>query len=191
MASLRATRPWLGVLLVLAASPVRAAPEAEAARVPAPLQAAILLKALKYEQRLGEAGGKLRIGVLRKRGDAASGAAQREMIESLGKLASASAPGVQGRGVQVLGLDERGYGAQPVDVLYLCPGLEQALAQVIAHTRKKQILTVTGEADLVARGAAMGIVVHAGKPQILIHLSAARAEGARFSSALLKIAKLR
>jgi hypothetical protein len=49
---------------------------------------------------------------------------------------------------------------------------------------------VTGVPDYVRRGVAVGIGVVQDKPQVLINLAAARAEGSDFDASLLRIATI-
>ena len=51
-----------------------------------------------------------------------------------------------------------------------------------------KLTTLTGVPDYVRRGVAVGIGVEQDKPQILINLGAARAEGSDFDASLLRIA---
>lgn len=80
--------------------------------------------------------------------------------------------------------------ANEIDVLYIAPLRAVDLADVTAVTRVRSILTFTGVPEYVAAGIAVGIGARGGRPHILINLSAARAEGADFSSELLKLAQI-
>ncbi len=74
-----------------------------------------------------------------------------------------------------------------VDVLYICPLRAIDFGVLTAASRAHGVLTYTGVPDYVAEGVAVGIGTRAGRPLIMINLEAARAEGAEFSSELLKL----
>ncbi len=76
-------------------------------------------------------------------------------------------------------------------VLYLVNGLSRTkLRRVTRLTRELKIISITGIEAYVQRGATLAAVVRKGRPHILIHLGAAKAEGAEFSSQLLQLAEI-
>ncbi|MEX1275111.1 MAG: YfiR family protein [Bacteroidota bacterium] len=77
-----------------------------------------------------------------------------------------------------------------VDILYATPLRSVDMNDVQRVTRRKQILTVTGVPQYVEGGLALGIDMKGQKPQILINLPAAKAEGADFSARLLNLARV-
>lgn len=77
-----------------------------------------------------------------------------------------------------------------VDILYLTPLRALEIGTVTAVSRAKKIVTLTGVPDYVESGLTVGIGTKGEKPQIIINLKAAKAEGADFSSQLLKLAKV-
>lgn len=77
-----------------------------------------------------------------------------------------------------------------IDVLYVSPLRSVDMNDLRTFTRQKQILTVTGVPEYVEGGLALGIDMKGQKPQILINLPAAKAEGADFSSRLLNLARV-
>ena len=77
-----------------------------------------------------------------------------------------------------------------IDVLYVTPLRSVDMNDLKTMTRRKQILTVTGVPEYVEEGLALGIDMKGQKPQILINLPAAKAEGADFSSGLLNLARV-
>lgn len=77
-----------------------------------------------------------------------------------------------------------------IDVLYVSPLRSVDMDDLQTSTRRRKILTVTGVPEYVERGLALGIDMKGQKPQILINLPAAKAEGADFSSRLLNLARV-
>ena len=75
-----------------------------------------------------------------------------------------------------------------ISVLYITPGSAKSLAAVLKVSEDLKLTTLTGVPDYVRRGVAVGIGVEQDKPQILINLAAARAEGSDFDASLLRIA---
>ena len=75
-----------------------------------------------------------------------------------------------------------------ISALYLAPGSAKALPAVLKVSEDLDLTTLTGVPDYVRRGVAVGIGVEQDKPQILINLAAARAEGSDFDASLLRIA---
>ena len=62
--------------------------------------------------------------------------------------------------------------------------------KITGVSRAKKVITLTSVPDYVESGLAVGIGVKGGKPRIIINLPAAKAEGANFSSQLLRLAKV-
>ena len=77
-----------------------------------------------------------------------------------------------------------------VNVLYIAPLRVLEIAGITRISRAKRIITLTGVPDYVESGLAIGIGTKGEKPQILINLAAAKAEGANLSSELLKLSKV-
>ena len=61
---------------------------------------------------------------------------------------------------------------------------------IIDISRREKIITLTGVPEYVNMGLAVGIDIRENRPQIVINMSAAKAEGADFSSQLLKLSKI-
>jgi hypothetical protein len=78
----------------------------------------------------------------------------------------------------------------PIDMLYIAPLRAVEIKTITAVSREKQITTLTGVPDYVESGLAVGIGIKGKKPQLLINLSAAKAEGANFRAQFLKLAKV-
>jgi hypothetical protein len=87
------------------------------------------------------------------------------------------------------GLDKLAYALEKYEIgaLYFTPLNRVPIDRVRILCRHYQVTTLTGVPEYVQAGLAVGIGLAMERPKILINLSAARAEGADFSSQLLKL----
>jgi hypothetical protein len=74
-----------------------------------------------------------------------------------------------------------------VDLYYVTPLRAIDVRAIAEISRTNRIRTITGVPDYVASGLAVGIGLLNQRPQIIVSLQAARAEGADFSTPLLKL----
>ncbi len=77
-----------------------------------------------------------------------------------------------------------------VDVLYVTPLSGVDIRGVAETCREFGVTSWTGVSSYVEAGLAVAVVESGGKPQVVVNLPAARAEGANFSSQLLKLARV-
>lgn len=76
-------------------------------------------------------------------------------------------------------------------VYYLPDGSSRStLEAVLSLATEKKIAVLGGNADLAQSGAAVGINVNAGKPEIIVNLKQCKLMGMNLSSQLLKLAKV-
>ena len=85
---------------------------------------------------------------------------------------------------------DRALSEDGVDIVYVAPLRAVDLAQLAAITRAHKTLTSTGVPDYVQAGLSIGLEVAEDKPKPLINREGAEAEGARFSSRVLRYARL-
>ncbi len=178
----------------LAASPDQPPPAAAAVVAP-DRQVLVLVRALAYDGNLkARAGGEVTVGVLARGGHGDS----EQMAEAISRaLHALGATKVQGLPIRTIKL---GYStpaalaaavrAEGVDALYVCPGLEADLPGILEVTRAAKVLSMAGSQEQLARGASVGVFPQEGKPTVFVNLPASRAEGAEFSSDLLRFAKV-
>jgi hypothetical protein len=76
------------------------------------------------------------------------------------------------------------------DILYVTPLRGISIDSVTAVSRSASRLTMTGVLEYVQQGVAVGVEIKGERPQLVINLSAARAEGADFASYLLRSARV-
>jgi YfiR/HmsC-like len=184
----------LGRVLILAA--LLSGPLAIAAdEVPPKQQVLILSRALVYDDKFKQrVGPEVRIGILTKSGNAASEATSAAMIKAWKGMGNLKLSGVPLR-VDRLGFKDAStlaatVAAEAIDVLYLCPGLENNLREILELSRKRQIVTIGGREEHVTGGASLGVFLNSGRATIMVNLTASRSEGASFSSDLLRLAKV-
>ena len=77
-----------------------------------------------------------------------------------------------------------------VDIVYVAPLRAFDLERIVRVSRERKVTTMTGIPEYCDAGIAVGIDLRGGKPEILIDVHAARAEGAEFSSRLLRLCKI-
>jgi hypothetical protein len=175
--------PWLASCLVVAL----AAP-ALAATLPPQQQALVILRTLAYDRNLkARAGAKVTVALLT--GDVPCAAVKSALEESGRELS------VSGLPVRVISV-AWGDGAaatlaaeKPVAV-YVCPGLDAAVATITGYTRQNRVLSFSGSPEDVDNGVAIGVIGRGDKAAVLVNLAAARAEGAQLDSALLRVAEV-
>ena len=74
--------------------------------------------------------------------------------------------------------------------MYVCPGVEDRLADLAKATDASDTLTFTSVSTYVARSVAVGLLSKGGKPTIQINLERAKAEGADLSAQLLRLTEV-
>ena len=182
----------LSALVVLLAA---SAAHAQEMPVPAPMQASLFTKILTFDRNLkARAGKELRIGVLYQKKVRSSLEAQEEFLRAM--------CGDPGRRIDGLPLNcvaiewtsapevEATLLRRAIRVLYVAPLRAVAIEEIVAISRARKITTLTGVPEFVQKGIALGLMLRAERPLILVHLTAARAEGADFNSQLLKLARV-
>jgi YfiR/HmsC-like len=85
---------------------------------------------------------------------------------------------------------ERSITTRGIDVIYVAPGNAKNVAAITKITQERSVTTVTGVPDYVRSGVAVGVGASQDRPQILINLASARAEGAEFDASLLRISTI-
>jgi hypothetical protein len=163
--------------------------------VPLDLQAKLLLKILTYDRNLKErADSAVVVGIVYD--------AKREDSEKARSKFSKALEPYSGKEVQHLlvshvSLEYVSWSdlsakikSNNVSALYVTPGNSGNLKGIIKASRADSILTATGVPKYVEAGVSVAFGSKEKKPQIIINLSSAKAEGVDFSSELLKLAKV-
>jgi hypothetical protein len=179
------------LLLALGAGRLLAGEEVQ---VPADLQAALFVKILSFDRNLrAQAGKDIVLGVLLQRGNRVSLDIATDLMRAVEGLAEPSETEPRLRAVPI----DVGRGdlaeqleALHVEALYVPPLRALAVADIAAAARRRGVRTLTGVAAYVREGLAVGLAVRDDRPEILVNLPEARAEGTDFSSQLLNLARV-
>lgn len=162
--------------------------------VPVEVQFSLFSKILPFDRNFKtRAESSITIGILYQRTFRMSLHAKEDMV----RLLQASRRTIDGKPVRFVELDLtedldslNANLLRSVDVLYVAPLRAVNISSISTLTRTQRILSLTGVPEYVANGLAVGIGTKGERPEILINLSAAKTEGADFSSQLLKLAKV-
>jgi hypothetical protein len=194
-------RPWRGpslVRAVVAAALVLAIGvpvHAEPMPLSPDLQLPIILRILVYDRHFeSRFGAELTLGVVYEPADPESVKAANDVAEYMYRVRGKT---VKGLSVRYFLLEysspeslDRSITTRGVDVLYVAPGNAKNLAGITRVSQEKGVTTTTGIPDYVRGGVAVGLGVSQDRPQILINLPSARAEGAEFDASLLRISTI-
>lgn len=162
--------------------------------VPVDIQLVLFFKILSFDRNLKEkVGEEILIAVCYERTFAGSLGARNELLKLLKELPVSEIEDVPLRFVSV-DISEAGVvdtiSRVGADILYVTPLHSVTIETITTASRAGKILTFTGVPDYVESGLAVGIGIKEEKPLIIINEPAAEAEGANFSSQLLKLAKV-
>lgn len=189
MVPLRALVRRLVVAAVLVSVASASAAEASKKR-----QAAILARVLSYELTLDErSGSSVGVAVVYKPGNAASEANADDWLRAFEALSSLKIKDKPFFSLRVpYGASELAAAVerQGADVLLLADGLGAEAPLIARYARSKQVLTASNDAALVERHTTVAVTEEGDKLKVVINLASAQGEGVRFSSHLLKLAKL-
>lgn len=179
----------LAVLAWLAPRPS----SAEGTAVPAELQAELLAKLAAYDRNFqARAGDVVRVLVVVKSGDARSklSAAAIELalsrIDRIGGLThqEKAVPFETGEALAKLCRTIR------ASVVYVTPGLDDAIDDIRGSLRGVDVLSVTAVADYVPRGVVLGFELLSGKPRISLNLEQAKLQNVNFKADALSLMKV-
>ena len=179
LALLLALRPGLAA----AAEPMPLRPD---------LQIPLILKILTYDRHIeSKAGEQVVVGIVYAPTDPSSVAAANEVGDVLFRFQDKTVKRlpIRYRLVEYSTPEalERTIDRWSISVLWVAPGSAKNLAGITSVSRRKGVTTTTGVPDYVRRGVAVGLDLGDARPQILIHLEAAREEGCEFDASLLRI----
>jgi hypothetical protein len=163
--------------------------------VTADRQVPLLLKILTYDRHLeARVGQQLVIGIIRSPTSAASVRACEDVLAIL--------QGYLGKTVKKIPIDfywhdysnpdklQAWVKAKKINVFYVAPGNDKNLGAILKVGQDSGVSSMTGVAEYVGRGVAVGIGERQAKPQILINLESSRREGSEFDASLLRVATI-
>ena len=192
MPAFRAASARVLPLAVMAALAL-ARPEAARAQdmdVPIALQAALITRVIAFDRNAPPANGPVRIVVVYQEGNRASHAVAHAIEKSLRGVLISDLP-VE---VSLVDIDRRDLTAalseeQPF-AAYLTPVRAVELEHIVRCLRAAQVRSFSGVAAYARAGVGVGIGALGDRPRLYINLSASRAEGADYQSALLQLAEV-
>lgn len=162
--------------------------------VPVDLQYALFLKIISFERTLlNKNNDSLVIGILYQSRYSTSRNTKDEFIKT---MLDHPAKDIKGNPIEYVLIDamnediSESITANKVNILYLTPVRALDIEKIAETCRNHNILSLSGVPEYCERGLSVGIGQKGAKPEIIINLNAARAEGADFSSQLLKLAKI-
>jgi hypothetical protein len=163
--------------------------------IPAELQVQLFLKILSFDRNFGAAaedGVTIAVLVQRRYRPSLDGAT--EFLDAVDAIHEDAFTGARVDAIAVEfesmeELEESLVSLQP-DCVYVPPLRALDFSRLAAIARREGIRTLTGVQDYLERGLSVGLGVRDDRPEIRIRLSAARAEGADYSSQLLSVARV-
>lgn len=150
-------------------------------------QVLILTKVLSHSKKISGKSGNLQFGILGDRNDFVSKTLQKTMYESIKENDKAQ---VGPRKIVPVMVDISRLKSAKVDVLYITPGMKKHLDKIVAYSRDKRVLTISGVADHLDKGVSVGILPKGDAYQIVLNLTGADQEEVDFDAALHKLAKI-
>jgi YfiR/HmsC-like len=163
---------------------------------PAEIQVSLLYKILTFDRKLGDRapGNDIVIAIVYQNGYRASVVAREQVGSALERLKDST---IAGHPVHWVALELESDAAlkaallrNRVDVIYVAPLRGVEMSHIIGTARESGITTFTGVPRYVEQGLALGIGISRERPQIIVNLPAARAEGSDFNAQLLRVARL-
>jgi hypothetical protein len=163
--------------------------------LPPTLRASLLVRILAYDRRMGATPPPLTVAVLHLEGNEDSENVGQEFTRALETASRGRS--IAGRPVRVIRIGFRDSSQLQAELtrehavaLYACEGLEAHTGSIAHVTRRLSVLSFTGSRAQVDQGLAIGLSRRGDAPIILIHLSAAREEGADLDAGLLSLSQL-
>jgi len=183
----------IGVLTLLLAG---GSAQAQKMAAPAEIQVPLLFKILTFDRRLATRppGDVMVIAVVFQTGYRASLVARNQIVDALKAMEDSTISGHPVRWVAVEWIDEEQVRLalirERTDVVYVTPLRGVELHPLVRTARAAGMTTFTGVPLYVEQGVALSIGIVRERPQIIVNLAAARAEGSDFTSQLLRLCKV-
>jgi hypothetical protein len=163
---------------------------------PAEIQIALLYKILTFDRKLGDRapGNDIVIAIVFQTGYRGSVVARDQTLEALKQMGDSTISGhpVHWVAVELNDVESLKLALirNRVDVMYVTPLRGVGLDPIKMTARAAGITTFTGVPNYVEQGLALGVGIARERPQIIVNLGAARAEGSDFTSQLLRVCKV-
>lgn len=167
---------------------------AETPPVPGNLQVSLIMKILTFDRALHQhSGDRVDMLLLYVAGNAQSEAARKEIAGVFDDLGRDKTISNLPFAYQSLAWESKAeldtfLKENDTDLLYVMPGHGEHIPDITDITQDLDVLSVSGVPEYVNKGISIGIGVKNEKPEIIINLPSARAEGADLDTKLLRIA---
>ena len=163
--------------------------------VPVDTQFRLFMKILEFDKNLGGAGEEgVVIGVLYQERYRQSVGAMERLLELADRSGQERSRGLKTVWTAIRIDGRRGLESvvegRKIDVFYVTPLRAYDIERIASFTRANKIRTITGVPEYCESGLAVSIDTKRGRPSIIVNLEAAKAEGADYSSQLLKLARI-
>ncbi len=182
---------WLAVCalaLALGAGPAAA----QGGSLPPDMQMALISKILRFDRHLERYGGEVVLAFVYQAGNRESGRVANELSDAARGLHDIGAARQPFRTVLLpyrSGMELRAeLKREGVDLVYLAPMRAVDLRQLVEQAHGAGILTISGEAEPIQAGCAIGLQERGPRPAVSIRLASARRVGSDFDSRLLALA---
>ena len=191
-----ARRHWRAFALAISgllASLVTRAVYADAAAVPADIQATLLAKLEQYDRGFrARAGDVARVLLVVKPGNTKGGLAAEEMKSALGRVSAIGGLPHKESIYEFKSADELAARcrADHVAVVYLTPGFDSDLRDVRTSLGTLDLLSLAASPEYVQQGVVLGFELEAGTPKILFNLEQARKQHVDFPADVLRLMKV-
>jgi hypothetical protein len=189
-------KTFVMLLLIAALGVAPGALRAQEMDVPANIQVPLLYKILTFDRKLGDRapGDDIVIAIVFQTGYRASALARDQVVDALKAMKDSTISDHPVHWVLLelgdLEVFNRALTRERVDVIYVTPLRGVELDGIIAAARSKAVTTFTGVPRYVERGLGLGVGVNRERAQIIVNLTATRAEGSDFNSQLLRVSKV-
>lgn len=179
----------LGALaLALSAAPAAA----QGGSLPADMQMALISKIMRFDRHLERYGGEVVLAFVYQAGNRESNRVASELSEAARDMHGIGPARQTFRTVLLpyrLGTDLRAeLKREGVDLVYLAPMRAVDLKQLVEQAHGAGILTISGEAEPIEAGVAIGLQERGPRPAVSIRLASSRRVGSDFDSRLLALA---
>ena len=161
--------------------------------MPIALQVELLSKVVAYDRNFAaRVQGSVQVLILTRAGDSTSEHVARHLeasfdrLERLGNLPQAHRAAHFQDAASLSKLCRE----RSIDIVYLTPGLEDQLPQIVAALTGLDLLSVSANPAHVQARVVLGFDLVSGKPKLLVHLGQAKLQGVAFRSDLLKLARV-
>jgi len=183
---------YIGIVVLLISRSIVASQDLE---VPVELQFSLLTKILSYDRNIhSRSGNEVVLGIIYQSKYRTSLDVHDDLMKTISESTIREIEGIPLRAVSIdLSIEpdlESDLRSRGVNLVYIAPLRAVDLNAIKTLCRSKQVVTVASVPEYVEAGLAIGFGLKGEKPEIMINLPAAKAEGADFNSQLLKLARV-